>query len=157
MNSRGNRGTSTRLQFQNKLELEQTDRAGQPGLSPGLASYLHRVDPNGYFLDCKFLIFKWGLKTSLASTMGLWEGSLQRALGQRIIYDNMVFNYHCIFSLWSQERSRKDAIKRFLQTLPFLPFRSSLEGLGEGVRQRAGFLGLDVSWSMAGVCPGSWP
>lgn len=54
------------------LELEQTERAGQLGLSPGPASYyLHEVDHSGYFLDFRFFIFKRGLKISLASIMGL--------------------------------------------------------------------------------------
>lgn len=74
-------GTEGPPQFQNDsvgetalaLELEQTERAGQLGLSPGPAGYyLHEVDHSGYFLDFRFFIFKQGLKISLASRMGLW-------------------------------------------------------------------------------------
>lgn len=55
------------------LELDQTKRAGQPGLSSGPTSYyLYEVGHNGYFLDFRVLILKWGLKISLVSIVGLW-------------------------------------------------------------------------------------
>lgn len=47
-----------------------------------------------------------------------------------------------IFSLLCQEYSRKDGIKRILQSCFFLAFSFSLGGEGEGVEQRAGLLGL---------------
>lgn len=54
------------------LELDQT--AGQRGLSSGPTSYyLHEVGHNGHFLDFRVFIFKWGLKTSLVSIVGLGE------------------------------------------------------------------------------------
>lgn len=55
------------------LELDQTERAAQPGLSSGLTSYyLHEVGHNGYCLDFRVLLFKWGLKIGLVLIVGLW-------------------------------------------------------------------------------------
>lgn len=49
----------------------------------------------------------------------------------------MALDSHCIFSLLCQECSRKNGIKRFLQTLSFLALSFSPERLG-GVGQRSG-------------------
>lgn len=55
------------------LELDQTERAAQPGLSSGLTSYyLHEVGHNVYCLDFRVLLFKWGLKIGLVLIVGLW-------------------------------------------------------------------------------------
>lgn len=43
----------------------------------------------------------------------------------------MALDSHCIFSLLYQESSRKNGIKRLLQTLSFLALSFSPEGLGE--------------------------
>lgn len=41
------------------LELDQTERTGQPGLSSSLTRYyLHELGHNGYFLDFRFLVFR---------------------------------------------------------------------------------------------------
>lgn len=78
MNFSGSRGASLKVQDDSVgetelvLELDQTERAGQPGLSSGLTSYyLHEVGHNGYCLDFRVLLFKWGLKIGLVSIEGL--------------------------------------------------------------------------------------
>lgn len=60
-----------------------------------------------------------------------------RALGQSIIYEDKVFDFHCIFPLLCKEGSRTDEVKKFLGD-PSFPvfFCSVLEGLDFAGRGR---------------------
>ena len=112
-------------------------------MSPGLASYyLHEVGHNGYFLDFRFLIFKWGLKTSLASIMGPVGGSPQ-ALGQRITYGDTVFDSRS-FSL-SYPKRFKEGWSENVPADPSFPgfFIQPLRDWEGEWSRRVGILGLD--------------
>lgn len=109
----------------------------------GLAScYLHKVDHNGYVLEVRFLIFKWGLRLVWPPARGYGKAQpggrwLKGYCGA------MALNAHCISPLLCQEAPRKDGIIK-VPADPSLPgfFVPPLKDCERKWSRGVGFLGL---------------